>query len=237
MTLVTDQGLRPFPVQKLFSRSLRAPRLPRLPGGRRLPPAEPRVYPGPRCEAAALRPRDGGADFLLPAPGARPAPRSCRGSPQTSPAVGAAPTRSPQLPPSWARAFGCGRGDPARVHWEEPLAHRYLHPRRPPPPAPFLTKRPCSSFAWLPRRRLRTWREVGVPGFRNDAALAGRASGRGPRGARLTPGSGAAEPSPRPGKPSRSGRRPEPSAQGYHSPAEGSQATEHAQCETRLTAE
>lgn len=210
MCLVTDQGLRPFAVQKLFFRPLRAPRLPRLPAGRRLPPAEPRVYPGPRCEAAALRPRDGGADFLLPAAAARPAPRSCRGSPQTSPAVGAAPTRSPQLPPSWARDFGCGRGDPARVHSEEPLAHRYLHPRRPPPPAPFLTKRPCSSFAWLPRRRLRTWREVGVPGFRHDAALAGRAPGRGPRGRVSLPAQGPLSPARAPGSRAEAAADPNP---------------------------
>lgn len=237
MSLVTDQGLRPFPVQILFFRPLRAPRLPRLPAGRRLPPAEPGVYPGPRCEAAALRPRDGGADFLLPAPGARPAPRSLPRVPANLPRGRcSAHTQSPT-----SSLVGSGFRVRTRGPGAGPLGGTPCSPISPSSSSSsscsISNKTSLFIFCMAPQKAApnlaRSWgsRVPARRGSRRPGAWAGTA------GARLTPRSGAAEPSPRPGKPSRSGRRPEPSAQGYHSPPEGSQATEHAQCETRLTAE
>lgn len=67
MTLVTDQGLRPFPVQKLLSRPLSAPRLHAFPGAagcRQRSPESSRVRgarrphcgPGRRCRLPSPRP-------------------------------------------------------------------------------------------------------------------------------------------------------------------------------------
>lgn len=116
----TVQGLRPLPI-RICSRALRAPRLPRLPRGRRPPPAEPGGDPGRRREAAAMRAPGPRCGLPSPRPGARRAAWGGPGSPQTSPAVGAAPTRSPQLPPSCARALGSRRAAPRRPTLGSPL--------------------------------------------------------------------------------------------------------------------
>lgn len=166
-------------------RPLRGPPAPRLPGGRRPPPAEAGRRPG--CAARGGRTAARGRRCGLPSahPGLPPellrAPEGPRKPPQ----------RWVQRPravpnnflPRGLRLAGADAGTPAPALYQEPLAHRYLHPRRRPPPAPFLTTRPWSSFGWLPKRRLRSWREVGAPGFRNDAALAGAAPRRGLQGA------------------------------------------------------
>lgn len=170
-------GARPFPIQKLFSRPPRAPRLPGLPGavGRREPSREA-ARGG--CIAGPGRWRG------LPSPRPGACPHSSEGPrvPANLPRGGCS---APAPSPTSSRAGSSSRvwtRWPTPAHPRDPLAHRYLHPHRRPPPAPFLTERPWSSFAWLPQRRLRTWREVGAPGFRNDAALAGPAPGWGPRG-------------------------------------------------------
>lgn len=177
----TVQGLRPLPI-RICSRALRAPRLPRLPRGRRPPPAEPGGDPGRRREAAAMR-------------GPRTAVRASVSPPRSPPRCSGWPRVPANLPRSGCSAhaqsptsslvrsgFGEPTRGPAQAHPGEPLTHRYLHPRRRPPPAPFLTKRPWSSFAWLPRRRLRSWHEVGAPGFQNRSAPAGLAPGGDPAG-------------------------------------------------------
>ena len=114
---------------------------------------------GQRLKATALRPLAGGAGFLLLVP---LTPDLLR-VPTTSLAEkGAAPTRSPRVLPAWAEDFGDGRPAPRRnppTLWK-PLAHRYPHLLRRPPPAPFLAERPWSSWACLPPQ-LETWREVG----------------------------------------------------------------------------
>lgn len=121
-------------------------------------------------------------------------------------------------------------GSGFRVHSEEPPAHRYLHPRRPPPPAPFLTKRLGSSFAWLPQKAApnlaRSWGSR-VPerrGYRGPGAWAG-ISGR-----VSLPIQGPLRPACAPGCRTQAAADPNPAYKATYSPPEGGQATEHAQC-------
>lgn len=66
-------------------RSLRAPRVPRIPGVRRRRQLKPGGDLGLRREAAALRPGDDGAGFLLPTPGSRPSSSEPRKVPRKPP--------------------------------------------------------------------------------------------------------------------------------------------------------
>lgn len=193
------------PVQNLSWRPVRALR---LPGARRPPGAEPgggRVGSarGPQCGRSSAPPSFSRSPR---------AARSRRRSPQSAPAESAAP---PSSRPTCSRLG--------------PLAHRYPHPRRRPPPAPFLARRPRSSFAWLPPKAApnlaRSW---GLPGSGTTRLSRGPAPGRGPRAASRS-GSRAAVSRPRSGKPSRCDSLAEPSPKGHHSPLEPDLATEHAQ--------
>lgn len=130
--------------------------------------------------------------LLLPALGARPPALlgAVQGPHEPLPRWVQHPRAVPILLPRGLGVAGARSGPPQGA-----LAHRYLHPRRRRPPAPFPAGRPWSSFARLLRRRLRTWSEVGAPGLRSDAALAGPApggggggGGGGGRGARGTAG-------------------------------------------------